>query len=179
MRHHRHKPPGTQRPDELHRKPDSTPATDNVLALQRSAGNHAVTALLARSPDVTKPREEEKSAAAAGARATLPGIGTIALLSVDFGGRRPTGREGEEPPVREIVLSSKSGEHSAKLSKAALDGKPMEVEVIVPRGRSTLRLKLKGAIVSSYSTSGGEDPVESWTLDFESMEQTLEGDAGD
>jgi hypothetical protein len=151
-----------------------------VLALQRSAGNRAVSALLARSPDATKSKEDEKGAAAAGASAKLSGIGTIPLLSVSFDvNRTPGGRGGEggAPPPQEIVFFSKIGEHSAKLTQAAIDGRPMEVEVILPGGGSTVRLKLTGAIVSSYSKSGG-DPgaTESWTLNFQSLEHTREGE---
>ena len=145
----------------------------DVLALQRSAGNQAVSALLARSPEPAKPKDEKAS----GARATLPGIGTISLLSVSFGGGGGGGKAGS---VREIVVSSKVGEHSPKLFKASLDGQPMEVEVVLPSGTSALRLTLKGALVTSYSTSGqDEHAIESWTLNFESLEQSREGEPGE
>ena len=46
-----------------------------------------------------------------------------------------------------------------------------------PGAKATLRLKLSGAIVSHYSTSGdGPDAIESWTLNFTSIEQGSEGD---
>jgi hypothetical protein len=184
----------SRRPEELdRRRPDEQPVrsetANRVLALQRSAGNQAVSALLARSPDgATEEKDKTESAGASGVRATLPGIGTIPLLSFSAGatGRPPggsagRGREDEKAPtVREMVFSSRVGEHSSKLFKATIDGKPMEVEVIVPRGKSTLRLKLKGAIVSNYSTSGaggeGDSAIESWTLNFESVEQSSEGE---
>jgi type VI protein secretion system component Hcp len=74
------------------------------------------------------------------------------------------------------MVSSKAGAHSAKLSKAFIDGKPMDVEVVVT---ATLRFKLKGAIISSYSTTGqGPDATESWTLNFSSMEQNPGGGGG-
>jgi hypothetical protein len=179
MGHDRDRASGRRRPDER-RRDDATPEPlrpeDRVLALQRSAGNRAVGALLAR--DTAKPEQEQK---AAGARATLSGIGTIALVSVSFGANRsPPGADagrGEDAKIREILVSSKHGEHSPKLSKALLDGTSMDVEVIVPSGKSTVRVKLKGAIVSAYSTSGdGDGAMESWTLDFQSMEHTVEGE---
>jgi hypothetical protein len=182
MGHGRDRSPGERRRDGLDRRkagesPRRPPAADRVLALQRSAGNRAVSALLARSPDDTKAKDDEK-----GARATLSGIGTIPLLSVSFDvNRTPGGRGGEggAPPPREIVFFSKIGEHSAKLTQAVIDGRPMEVEVILPGGGSTLRLKLKGAIVSSYSTSGDrDDATETWVLNFQSLEQTREGEQG-
>src|SRR5215218_11432549 len=159
MRHGRHLAPGSRRPDELERREadearTAPRAADDVLALQRSAGNKAVSALLARSPDTAKPKQDDKSAATEGARATLPGIGTIPLLSVSFGGgRAPTAGAtgpGEARTPQEIVFSSKAGEHSPMLFKAAHDGKPMDVDVIMPSGKSTRRLKLSKAIVSSY-----------------------------
>jgi hypothetical protein len=188
MGHSRDRAPGERRRGGLDRREAGEsrrrpPAADRVLALQRSAGNQAVSALLARSPDATKRKDDEKGAAAAGARATLSGIGTIPLLSVNFGvTRAPTGRgeEGKAPTPQEIVFSSKVGEHSTKLNKAVLDGQPMEVEVILPAGGSTLRLKLKGAIVSSYSTSGGEgSATETWALNVQSLEHTREGEPGE
>jgi hypothetical protein len=179
-----------RRPEELDRRradeqPLRSEAADRVLALQRSAGNQAVSALLARSPDgATEEKDKTESAGASGLRATLPGIGTIPLLSFGSSARGPSvgsggGSHGDDkaPTFREMVFSSRVGEHSPKLFKANIDGKPMEVEVIVPRGRSTLRLKLKGAIVSNYNSSGaGDDPTESWTLNFESVEQSTEGE---
>jgi hypothetical protein len=162
----------------------ATPAAEAVLALQRSAGNHAASSLLARAPDAAKPKEKDKpkDAAPAGTRATLEDIGTIPLLSVQFRGSQPTGRgRGEEDEKRtsgEIVLSSRVGAHSQQLLKASLAGKPMTVEVVIAGGESTLRLELKGAIISSYSTvSGGGEEIETWTLDFQSMEQSVQGEA--
>jgi hypothetical protein len=181
----------TRRPQELERRePDEQPrrpaAADAVLEFQRSAGNRAVSSLLSRAPDTAKPKEKDKpkEAAPAGTRATLPDIGTIALLSVQLGGTRPTGRrrgrdeEDEKQTGGEIVVSSQMGAHSQKLLKAALDGKPMTVEVFIAGGAATVRLELKGAIVSNYSTGSGDgEQIERWTLNFQSMEQSFQGEA--
>ena len=156
--------------EEQRREPREQPpeqsAAERVLALQRSAGNQAVTGLLARD---TKPKEKEKTAAP-GAQATLSGIGTIALRSVSFPPQ--AGRPGDpKDGPRELVFTSDVGEHSAKLMRASLDGKAMTVEIVMPGG---MTLKLEGAIVGSYSTSsggGGRDELESWTLNFASIEQ--------
>jgi Type VI secretion system effector, Hcp len=180
----------TRRPEEQERDAPgeqpvrATPAAEALLAVQRSAGNHAVSALLARAPDKAKPKEKDKpkEAAPAGTRATLPDIGTIPLLSVQFGGSRPTGRgrgeEDERQTSGEIVVSSLVGAHSQQLLKASLDGKPMTVEVVIAGSGSTLRLTLKGAMISSYSTgSGGGEEIETWTLNFQSLEQSVQGEA--
>lgn len=186
MAHSRDQAPRGRRPDELDGRergePPRRPAAERVLALQRSAGNRAVSDLLARSPDA---KEAEKSAGAAGLRATLPGIGTIPLLSVSFGassGRGGSGSgSGSPPAVREVGLSSKAGEHSAKLLKASFDGRPMDVEIVLPGQEGAVRIKLKGAIVSQYSTgSGGEERgTEVWTLSVQAIEQTSEAASGE
>lgn len=149
-------------------------AADAVLDLQRGAGNQAVSSLLARAPDTKKEK------AAAGTRATLPDIGTIALESVQFGGSRGPGRgrreeDDEKDTSGEIVLSSRAGKHSQLLLKASLDGKPMTVEVVIEGRGGSVRLELKGALISSYSTgSGGGEEIETWTLNFQSMEQNVQ-----
>jgi hypothetical protein len=149
---------------------------DAVLELQRGAGNQAVSSLLARET-------KDKAEAATGTRATLPGIGTIPLTSVQFGGSRGPGRRREEDDEKdtsgEIVLSSRVGKHSQRLLKASLDGKSMTVEVVIAGSGGNVRLELKGAMISSYSTgSGGGEEIETWTLNFQSMEQEVkQGDS--
>src|SRR5688572_8165504 len=143
MAHSRDQAPRGRRADEHDRRERDEsprrPVAERVLALQRSAGNRAVSDLLARSPDA---KEAEKGAAA-GLRVTLPGIGTIPLLSVSFGassGRGgPGSGSGKAPAVREIGLSSKVGEHSSKLLKASLDGQPMDAEIILPGQEGAVR----------------------------------------
>ncbi len=79
--------------------------------------------------------------------------------------------------VQDVNCTSKIGEHSAKLMRAALDGKAMDVEIVLPSGKGALHIKLGGALVSSYNTSGdGPDATETWTLNFQSIEQTFEGE---
>ena len=182
MAHSRDQAPRGRRADELDRRerdePPRRPAAERVLALQRSAGNRAVSDLLARSPAV---KDAEKSAGASGLSVTLSGIGTIPLLSVGFGASSRGGGDGgagsgKPPAVREVVLSSKVGEHSTKLMRASVEGQVMDVEIILPAKEGAVRIKLKGAIVSQYSTGGrGEDRgTEVWTLNFQAIEQTSE-----
>ena len=149
--------------------PETPPAPAHpLLELQRGAGNSAVSAMLARDA-----KAKEKPAAK-GTRATLPGIGTIALESVQFGTNRPMGRprrredEGGKETGGEIVLTSKAGEHSSALFAASLQGKPMDVEVVIAGSSGTLTLKLKGAIITGLSI---HEDIETWTLQFESMDQ--------
>jgi hypothetical protein len=173
-----------QRQDEPERRPPGdrqvrrSPA-DAVLELQRGAGNQAVSSLLACAPDT---KEMPKQATATGTRATLPDIGTIPLLSVQFGGsrhpRRGRGEEGEKDTSGEIVVSSRVGKHSQQLMKASLEGKPLTVEVVIAGSEGAIRLELKGAIISGYSTgSGGGEEIETWTLNFQSMEHSVKREA--
>lgn len=165
-------------------EPEPPQPVEQVLALQRSAGNQAVSALLARAPDTAVPTDDKGAAKASGPSATLPGIGTIPLLSVGLDPGRGIGPGGQggkdrEEPPKEIVFTSRLGKHSAQLSKAMLDGKAMDVEIVMPSGKSTVRLTLKGAIVSSYSTTGGDQPIESWTLNFSAMIHDVEGEGSE
>jgi len=160
-----------RRPDQLERRPAEAehgpaPPQERVLALQRSAGNQAVSAMLARAPETAAPADAKGTE---GPRATLSGIGTIPLQSVSVD---PNTQKREDRP-REIVVTSRLGKHSALLSKAAADGAQMDVEIVMPSGRGALRLTLTGAVVSAYQVSG---ELESWTLDFSSIELEHEGE---
>ena len=160
--------------------PPARTAADDVLALQRSAGNRAVSAMLAREPAPA----DAKAPPAAAATAKLSGVGTIPLLSVSFDAGRgippPTGRGGDREAAgpREIVVTSRQGKHSSLLAKAAVSGGPMTVEIVMGQGK--LMLTLENALISSYSTSGGaegEGGLESWTLNFSAMKQERKGES--
>jgi Type VI secretion system effector, Hcp len=169
------------RPDDERERRESVapPAPAHpLLELQRGAGNRAVSSLLARAPDT---KEKPKEEAATGSRATLPDIGTIPLISVQFGGTQGPGRRREKDDEKdtsgEIVVSSRVGKHSTALFKASLDGKPMTVEVVIAGSAGSVRLELKGAMISSYSAgSGGGEEIETWTLNFKSMEQNFKAE---
>src|SRR5215213_9029496 len=94
--------PGGEHP--ARREPRS--AAEQVLALQRSAGNQAVSGMLARAPDT-------KEKAATGPTAKVGEIGTIPIESVNLdvsrlAGQGGTGRNRQEPP-KELTLSSRIG----------------------------------------------------------------------
>jgi hypothetical protein len=114
-----------------------------VLALQRTAGNRAVNALLARQP-VETTTEAATTEADRQMRAVLAGVGTIALLSYSVGGD-------DRYRTHDVHFMSEQGDHSAKLAQAAIDGSAMDVDV-----------------------RAGRRPTESWTLNYESIEENFD-----
>ena len=140
-----------------------------ILALQRTAGNHAVAAMLARE---AKPKQE----APANGLAIVDGIGTIPLLSFSMSeeqhGAHSAGRDREKPakpPPRDVYVMAKQGDYSAAIALAASRADAFEVELLIGE---KLRLKLHKAVVASYSTGdgNGDGPVDSWSFNAESVE---------
>ena len=156
---------------EAPRAPQTVP--DQVLALQRSAGNQAVSGMLARTPDT-------KEKAATGPTAEVGEIGTIPIESVNLdvgriAGPGTSGTKREEPP-KNLTLTSRIGKHSTDLQRAAIDGRAMDVEIRIPHGKTTVVITVKNAIVSSYSSSGES---ESWQLNAQSVSYAIEGAESD
>jgi len=150
------------------------PIAAELLALQRSAGNRAVAAMLARDAKAPPKPKEDKAAPPkpTGPHVTIEGIGVIPLESFQWGSHRgPGGHGGGQPQVTDMQFSSKIGPHSTDLFRATLSGEAHDAEIVYPTKDGELRIKLKGAIVASYSTSGeGKDVMESWTLNFTGVE---------
>ena len=150
------------------------PIAAELLALQRSAGNRAVAAMLARDAKAPPKPKEDKAAPPkpAGPHVTIDGIGVIALESFQWGSHRgPGGHGGGQPQVTEMQFTSKIGPHSNDLFRATLSGEARDAEIVYPTKDGELRIKLRGAMVSSYSVSGGDkDAMESWTLNFTGVE---------
>jgi type VI protein secretion system component Hcp len=157
-----------------------------VLALQHQIGNRAVGAMLARDP---KPKTPAKAPAKEpelkdGIWATVPGVGLIELQSAQLGMHRTTtspvgrgnSREAEAPAVTEIVVTSKLGDHSNDLFRAAMWGEGKKVEIrFVKGGKAYMTITLHQAMITSYNVSGsGGDvdgaPLESWALNAVKIE---------
>jgi hypothetical protein len=144
-----------------------------IRALQRSAGNHLLSAHLAREPDTTA----ESPAPGASGLAVVPDVGTVPILSMTFGDSRrapvtgPGGggsSGGGGAAFHEVALISSVGEHSPKLQQVAVNGKPGTIEIVM----SSVTLTLKNAMISSYSAaSAGESAKEAWTVDFDTFER--------
>ena len=101
-------------PREANRAREARPRPEEhpLLALQRSAGNSAVTeSLLARDGTKTAPKEEPPKSGGS-VKVTIDGIGTIDALSYTL----PTGKSGKDVTVTavESKLSPKIMEYAAK-----------------------------------------------------------------
>jgi type VI protein secretion system component Hcp len=164
-----------------------------VLELQRMAGNRAVNALLARDPK-TKAPPPKKQDPPKHNHVVIEGMAPILVESAQIGQVRPrigsdrgAEREKPAPQVSEITVTSLLGDHSTELFQKSLWGKPFSAEIVFvkPDGQVYLRIKLKNALISSYSVSGhggspDAKPMESWTLNAESIEyETSGGGAAD
>ena len=66
------------------------------------------------------------------------------------------------------MITAKQGDHSATLELASRSGPAFEADVFIGE---KLHVKLHKALVSSYSAGDSPDgPIESWTLNSESVE---------
>jgi hypothetical protein len=185
MREHERARKDPERTDH-ERRPDVPDPAADLLALQRTAGNRAVGALLSRQPQPTAPKEKPKAPAeVTGNRVVFPGIGTIPVESVQLATSRaansPTGsgsdREGGAASVSEVVITSLQGEHSTALFKASLDGKGADVEVILERGKETIVIELTNALVTHYAPNANDHPPrETWTLNATGIKFRRPGD---
>jgi hypothetical protein len=158
-------------PERTETRPPADPV-QRVLALQRTIGNRAVGAILARD---SLPTDTKSPAKASELSVTLDGLGPIPLSSLQFGMSRPPGHMGgggskspRETSRVNASLTSTIGEHSVKLFQALVSGQVFKT-VVIERG--VMRITLTDAMLSTYSTSGESDPAhgESWTLDYVSI----------
>jgi hypothetical protein len=133
-----------------------------IIALQRTVGNHAVAALLARE---AAPKQEP-----AHALAIVDGLGSIPLLSLALGAQQKSGDREHPITTRDIPVMAKQGQFSSALALASQRGDAFEVELFVG---DKVRIKLHKAIIASFSTAdghGGDGPTDSWTFNAESIE---------
>lgn len=153
------------------REPDPAPphavplhhGADPILALQRSAGNHAVAEMLARVP------------AAKGATGTVE-IAGVGAITVSGGNLEEWSGKGAPDTVE---ITSETGKHSAKLEKLSTARTKTDVKVTIAAaqkageelnvGGGTV-LEIKDARVKGYAV---QDGVETWRLtDFEAVKRT-------
>jgi type VI protein secretion system component Hcp len=150
-----------------------------VLALQRTVGNRAVGAMLARDA-TTAEAEPADAKSPGGSRAAIEmgSLGKIALdswsLATSGGAGSPGGggHRGSQRP-QDMSLQSQRGKHSPKLAEAVVKGTHYE-SAVIDAGHVVYRMG--DVIVSSYQPGGGEKPdedgsgPESWSINFAKFE---------
>jgi type VI secretion system secreted protein Hcp len=164
-----------------------------ALRLQELVGNASTTELIARSPllrDETateatpaKSGEEEKGAAYT---MTMSDIGTFDLLAFSWGtsnaGTSESGSTGKGEKQHSDLHATKKGgdESSAKIMEHAASGRHIAtVELLMKKdGKTYATITLKDVMVSSFQTSsGGDAPVETFSLTFAEIEYKYHPDA--
>jgi hypothetical protein len=155
-------------------KPRAPAPAEQVLALQRTVGNRAVSAMIARD---AKPGQAEPKDAApkGGSRATieLAELGKLPLLSYSSGAHQgPTGGSGVDKASKDMTLTTKVGQHSAKLMEAAAKGKPFDSAVI---DAGFMVIHMKEVFITGVQVSGGggekdADALETWTINYGAIE---------
>jgi Type VI secretion system effector, Hcp len=150
---------------------EATPA-DKVLELQKTAGNRAVGAALARwglpwIPQAAAPEWPKE------AEVILDGE-VIPLSSFSWTGSNSTGGAGasgvDKPQfVNEVNVTTAAGEHSAELFQKAVHGDPIKTAIIVMPGKDGkgFTITLTDVLISSYQTNG---PTDSWSMSFAKRE---------
>lgn len=140
-----------------------SPLAAHVVALQRLAGNQAVTAMLQRD------KKTQDDGPPPVATVLTKSLGRVGVESYQFpitrglgsNGARARGSEKEHPG--EMTFSSHLGDHSINLRRASLSGRAEDASVITP----TLTVTLADALVSSYTVGGsGDAGHENWTLSY-------------
>ena len=140
------------------REPEPLPAEATVLALQRTAGNRAVSSLLARQPG---PGQRKPSTSTLGLGED---IGVIPLESANVG------RADQDGNLHEITVIFVGNDLVPKLNEMFLKGTPVEEGFY---SSAAMKLNLKGIMISGMTVTedrehGGE--IVSLTLNCTSIQ---------
>ena len=143
MRNHARSAPDRAPRDERAPARAAQPA---ALGLQRTIGNRATAQVLAR-------REESRGSV------LLEGIDDpIPILSFQHDARS-----------KDVLLTSTMGDHSATFLNAILDRSFPSADITLRHPSGSMHVVLTNAIATSYSVSGGGEPVESWSLGYSAI----------
>ncbi len=118
-----------------------------MLGLQRTAGNHAVSAFLARQPSPTAPETKPAKKESKAATSTL-GLGDeIGVIPLDSASIGQADRDGN---VHDLNVTFVNNEAVTKIQEAMLKGKP------IPEGfysSTSMKLVLHGIVITSMTFS--------------------------
>jgi type VI protein secretion system component Hcp len=164
----RRRRPEEERTPATTRAGASAPASP-ILALQQSAGNHAVTQMLAR--DKKEGGGKAAPAKDTGSSADFDGELTVPLISTSWGKAQnpndPGQGSGSMKNLHEASCTSAEGESSVTLMQWSASGKHIDTVVIDMSGIA--KATLHDVIVASFHSGGGrpdEPGVDSWELSF-------------
>ena len=144
MRRHEHEQRRTDPATGSPREPEPLPAEATLLGLQRTAGNRAVSSLLARQPSPTAPAKERAATSTLGLGDE---IGVIPLDSASLG---QADRDGN---VHDLNVTFVNNLALPKVQEAMLKGKP------IPEGfysSTSMKLTLTNIVITSMTFS--DDP---------------------
>ena len=158
MRRHEHEQRLTDQSTSSPREPEPLPVEATVLGLQRTAGNRAVSSLLARQPG---PGQRKPSTSTLGLGED---IGVIPLESVNVG------RADQDGNIQEITVIFVGNDLVPKLHEMHLKGTPVDEGFY---SSVAMRLNLKGILISAMTVTedrehGGE--IVSMTLNCTSIQ---------
>ena len=162
---------------------------DRLLTLQRAAGNRAVATVVARSPRAKpkpKPKPAPKGPQGLAERRishiVLSGLAPIEVVSWSWQGGAIGGPAGAEGSVRELQITTRTGDHSSTLMSAITEGREFaQAELVVygPQGGG-FRVMLSRVMVTSYQNApgaSGEAPLENLGLSAQDVKVSMEPSA--
>ena len=163
----RREPPEPRRAahDSPPREAEPQPS-DDVLALQRAAGNHAVSALLARQPSPTAPEANPPKQESKAATSTL-GLGDeIGVIPLDSASLGQADRDGN---IHDLNVTFVNNPAVTKIQEAMLKGKP------IPEGfysSTSMKLTLSSIVITSitFSDSPEGEQIVALGLNFTASE---------
>ena len=138
MRRHEHEQRRTDPATAIPREPEPLPAEATLLGLQRTAGNRAVSSLLARQPG---PGQRKPSTSTLGLGED---IGVIPLESANLG------RADQDGNIQEITVIFVGNDLVPKLHEMHLKGTPVDEGFY---SSVAMRLNLKGILISAMTVT--------------------------
>jgi hypothetical protein len=153
---------------EQARPPEPSPA-DAVLDLQRSAGNRAVGAMLARQPAPTAPKSSRERAATMTAGLGEK-LGVIPIDSFSWGqsGPPPIASDGATRGYTEVTVNYGPNPIAAEIARAAMEGDNIGDAFV---STQTMTVDFDDVVLTDYRQHGEGTPdvTYSVTLNFASM----------
>jgi hypothetical protein len=162
-------------PDRPPRQPDRSPAhpANAALSLQRTVGTRAARGILAREPVQADADSTQKTSSV-----TIPDLATVPILSWSFGSTPGTGGAGgarseSGSGTHDVHFTAHAGPFSPKLFEAVATGKHFDTAVLTSGG---VTVTFRNVTLSNYvSSSGNEDALESWTLNYAGVDYKTTG----